>query len=86
MYGKALPDSHMRFQYCEIIFNLEHGRSVIAYIEMFYENGIQVSIVDPKDYGSVYRKGEKVYITPFPGMQIKRIRPDKLEEYITCES
>ena len=83
MYGKVLFDSHLRFQNCEIIFSLEHGRSVIAYIETVYENGIQVRILDPKDYDTVYRKGEEVYITPYPGMQIKRIRENKLEEYIT---
>jgi len=40
MYGKVLFDSRLRFQNCEIIFSLEHGRSVIAYIETVYENGI----------------------------------------------
>ena len=82
MYGKILFDSNLRYQHCEIIFNLEYGRSVIAYIEAVYENGISVKILDPKDYPSVYRKGEEVYITPFPGMQIKRIPESKLKEYL----
>ena len=83
MYGKIHYDHIWRHEYCQIIFSLEYSRSIIAQICHVYDNGIEIEVIDPKDY-SIYRKRERVYIQSFPGIQIKLIRKDKLKEY-TCD-
>ena len=83
MRGKVDSDHIWRFKYCKIIFSLEFGRSIIGQISHVFENGIEIDVIDPKDY-PIYRKGERVYIHSFPGMQIKFIHEKKLKEY-TCQ-
>ena len=84
MRGKIDIDHMWRHKYCKIIFSLEYGRSIIGQITHVYENGIEIDVVDPKDY-SIYRKGERVYIHAFPGMQVVTFRENKLEEYLCQE-
>ena len=84
MRGKVDIDNLWRHKYCQIIFSLKFGRSIIGKITHVYENGIEIDVIDPLEY-SIYRKGEHVYIHAFPGMQIKIIRENKLKEYICQE-
>ena len=84
MRGKVDIDHIWRHKYCQIIFSLEFNRSIIGKITHVFENGIEIDVVDPKDY-PIYRKGEHVYIHTFPGMQVKIIRENKLKEYTTCD-
>ena len=81
MNGEIHIDHIWRYEFCEIIFSLEYGRSIIAQICRVYDNGIEIEVIDPKDY-PIYRKGERVYIQSFPGIQIKFIRKNNLKEYL----
>ena len=83
MRGETQYDHIWISKYCQIIFSLEYSRSIIAQIRHVYDNGIEIEVIDPKDY-PVYRKRERVYIQSFPGMQIKFIHEKKLKEY-TCD-
>ena len=85
MRGETQYDHIWKQKYCQIIFSLEYNRSIIAYIRHVYDNGIEIDVIEATDYSSIYKKGERVYIHSFPGMQIKFIRENKLKEYTTCD-
>ena len=84
MKGETHIDHIWKYKYCQIIFSLEYSRSIIAQICHVHDNGIEIEVIDSKDY-SIYRKGERVYIHSFPGMQIKFIHENKLKEYTECD-
>ncbi len=81
MNGEVLSDHAWKYEFCQIIFSLEYGRSIIAQICRVYDNGIEIEVIDSKDY-PIYRERERVYIQSFPGMQIKFIRKNNLKEYL----
>ena len=83
MKGETHIDHIWKYKYCQIIFSLEYSRSIIAQICRVYDNGIEIEVIDPKDY-PIYKERERVYIQSFPGMQIKFIHEKKLKEY-TCD-
>ena len=84
MRGKVDIDHIWRHKCCRIIFSLEYSRSIIGKITHVFENGIEIDVIDPKDY-PIYRKGERVYIHAFPGMQVITFRENKLKEYTECD-
>ena len=84
MKGETHIDHIWKYKYCQIIFSLEYSRSIIAQICHVHENGIEIEVIDSKDY-SIYRKGERGYIHSFPGMQVITFHENKLKEYICQE-
>ena len=84
MRGEVDSDHIWRFKYCKIIFSLEFSRSIIGQISHVFENGIEIDVIDPKDY-PIYRRGERVYIHAFPGLQVITFHENKLKDYVCQE-
>ena len=82
MRGEVYVNHIWKHKYIQLIFSLEYARSVIAKICHVYDNGLQIEILDPKEYKSVYKRGERVYVERFPGLQMKFIHERDLREYL----
>ena len=82
MRGEVHVKHLWKGKYCQIIFSLEYSRSIVAKIKHVFDNGIQVEVISAKDYPNIYQSGEQVYIQSFPGMQIKFIHQNNVQEYL----